>query len=114
MKPSTGQNVLRSCPSSPASSADAESGLSIVDVVQMLVRRKWFIVGSTLVCGLAAFVYSRTIIPEYEATATIRIDQERANSLGLGDLGAEARVVRQRTFRRRSLFCKVTRLRSPH
>jgi succinoglycan biosynthesis transport protein ExoP len=87
MKPSTGQNVLRSCPSSPASSADAESGLSIVDVVQMLVRRKWFIVGSTLVCGLAAFVYSRTIIPEYEATATIRIDQERANSLGLGDLG---------------------------
>ncbi len=67
---------------------EASPGLSIGQILQMILKHKWFILGSTLLCALVALVYARTATPIYEAEATLRIDQGRASSLGLGDLGS--------------------------
>ncbi len=67
---------------------EASQGLSIGQILQMLLKHKWFIIGCTLACSLVALIYARMATPIYEAEATIRIDPGRASSLGLGDLGS--------------------------
>ena len=65
---------------------ESESGLSLHDIFRMLAAHRWFILACGLVClaGSAFYVYHQK--PVYEATATLRIDQGRASSLGLSDL----------------------------
>jgi capsular exopolysaccharide synthesis family protein len=69
-------------------------GLSVGDIFKSLLKNKWLILASTLVCLLGAAVYCYVTKPVYEATASIRIDPTRAGSLGLSDLlsltGADA------------------------
>lgn len=67
-------------------------GLSIGQIVQMLLKHKWFIIGCTLACALVALVYVKLARPVYEAEATVRIDQARVSSLGLGDLASPGGV----------------------
>ena len=62
-----------------------ESGLSAVDLFQIILRKLWFILACTLICGLIGYIYAATSTPLYEATASIRIDPGRANSLGFSD-----------------------------
>jgi capsular exopolysaccharide synthesis family protein len=52
----------------------------------MLMRHKWFIVISVLAGIVIALLYIRSVVPIYQATASIRIDPGRAGSLGLADL----------------------------
>lgn len=66
---------------------EAPPGLSVGQILQMLLKHKWFIVGCTLICAVLAFVYAKRATPLYEAEATLRIDPGRASSLGLGELG---------------------------
>ena len=66
-------------------------GLSIGQILQMLAKHKGFIIGCTLACALVAFVYDEVAKPIYEATATVRIDESRASSLGLnGNLNGDS------------------------
>ena len=65
---------------------ESAPGLSIGQILRMLLKHKWFIVGCTVLCALIAFIYIKAVTPIYEATATIRIDPSRAGSLGLNDL----------------------------
>jgi capsular exopolysaccharide synthesis family protein len=63
-----------------------DGGLTLNDLVKMLMRHKWFILICLVVCGTVAYLYGRSATPIYEATATIRIDPSRASSLGLQEL----------------------------
>ena len=81
--PQRKRNVRASAP------PEAPPGLSFGQILQMLLKHKWFIVGCTLICAIVALVVARMSTPIYEAAATLRIDQGRASSLGLGDLGAQ-------------------------
>ncbi len=86
MTPDTGQPDVRFNQRSRNSSPDPAPGLSVGQIFGMLAKHKWYIVASTLLFALAALVYVKLAKPVYEATATIRIDQGRASSLGINDL----------------------------
>ena len=66
--------------------ADEIDGLSVSDIVRMLMSQKLFILGCTTVCIVIALIYASSVTPIYQATATMRIDPSRASSLGLNDL----------------------------
>jgi len=65
---------------------DTGSSLTLADILSMLMRHKWFIVISVLAGIVIALLYIRSVVPIYQATASIRIDPGRAGSLGLADL----------------------------
>lgn len=69
---------------------DSGSSLTLADILSMLTRHKWFIVISVLAGTVIALLYIRSVVPIYEATASIRIDPGRASSLGLADLAGGA------------------------
>ena len=73
---------------SKSTTLDSAPGLSVGQVLRMLAKHIWFIVGCTAVCGLVAYLYAKSLTPIFEATASMRIDEGRARSLGLGDLVA--------------------------
>jgi capsular exopolysaccharide synthesis family protein len=58
----------------------------------MLKSHIWFIVACTLICLICSAIYVKVKVPVYEATATLRIDQGRASSLGLSDFQSSAAV----------------------
>jgi capsular exopolysaccharide synthesis family protein len=70
----------------PNAESSSDAGLTISDLVKMLMRHKWFIVTCLVVCATVAYLYGRSATPIYESTATIRIDPSRASSLGLQEL----------------------------
>jgi succinoglycan biosynthesis transport protein ExoP len=72
-------------PPSP-SHADVDSGLTIADIARTLRSHLLLIVGCGAVCVACSLIYLYLTKPVYEAVATIRIDPERASSLGLNDL----------------------------
>ena len=59
------------------------SAPSVGDFIRTYI---WLILACTSVSVLASFIYLKYQKPVYEAAAVIRIDPERAGSLGLGDL----------------------------
>ena len=67
-------------------SPEVSPGLTVGQIFGMLAKGKWYIAASTLLFFLAALAYVLFAKPVYEATATIRIDQSRASSLGISDL----------------------------
>jgi succinoglycan biosynthesis transport protein ExoP len=72
------------------SGAESEESLSILDLLQSLLRHKLLIVSCVLVSLLCAGVYLTIARPVYEASASLRIDPARASSLGLSDLLSSA------------------------
>ncbi len=60
--------------------------LSIGDLLQVFLHRKWIILGLTLVCLLLATAYFLVATNKYTATATIEINKDNSMSLGLDDL----------------------------
>ena len=65
---------------------DRSSDLSFGDIFRLLRRRIFLIIACTVVGTALALAYALTATPIYEATASLRIDPARADSLGLGDL----------------------------
>lgn len=61
-------------------------GMSFGDVFRTLGKHKWFILVCALVGLSISAVYIHFATPIYEAGATLRIDPNRASSLGLNEL----------------------------
>jgi capsular polysaccharide biosynthesis protein len=47
--------------------------LSILDIVKLVLRKIWFVVGVTVICALAALIISNMITPKYRATASMYV-----------------------------------------
>src|ERR1700740_1536078 len=65
--------------------ARAEEGMTLGDILQSLLRHRWFIAA----CAAASVALSRLYLklkpPVYEASAVVRIDPERADTLAISD-----------------------------
>jgi len=74
------------------------------DLVGVIRRHLWLILGSTGVCVAAAVAYVMLVRPSYTASASVRIDDRRQGSatsdlLGLGgpnEVGTEVEMIRSR------------------
>jgi capsular exopolysaccharide synthesis family protein len=63
------------------------SSLSLTDIIRMFTRHIWFILACVVIGFVIAKLYTNRLVPIYQATASFRMDPNRASSLGLGDLG---------------------------
>jgi polysaccharide biosynthesis transport protein len=81
-----------STPSSPAlplpemPSTPATVGQSLMDARRILWPRKYLIISIVALALIVSFIYAKTRIPLYEATATAEIDTSRSESMGLSDV----------------------------
>jgi capsular exopolysaccharide synthesis family protein len=71
----------------PEETESGGSSLSLMDIVRMFTRHIWFILACVVVGFVIAKLYTNRLVPVYQATASFRMDPNRASSLGLGDLG---------------------------
>lgn len=58
--------------------------LSLHSIIQTLVRRRWWIIGSTVLGAACAILVIVFMKPVYQATATIELNKANSDSLGLG------------------------------
>lgn len=86
MRPLTVPGSKTAAQPRPAEISDSDSGLSLSDILRMVTRQWIFIVTCVLLCVVLAYVYARSLTPIYEASGSMRLDPNRAGSLGLGDL----------------------------
>ncbi len=70
----------------PGSTPETESGLSISDILRMITRHWLFIVVCLVVCVGLAYFYAKSLTPIYESSASLRLDPNRAGSLGLNSI----------------------------
>src|ERR1700683_3479082 len=68
----------------------AQQQLSLVDIWQMLIRRKAAILGlgAAIFCLVAAYTFLKT--PVYEGVARLQIDPNRSGSLGFDETEKES------------------------
>ena len=59
---------------------------ALIDVRRVLFTRKYLILAIVAVAVIVSYIYAKTRIPMYEATATAEIDTSRSESIGLSDL----------------------------
>lgn len=60
----------------------AEDRIDLKAVWRTLVKHKWTIVGITLLCTLAAGVYTLRITPQYQSTVLLQIDRAAQKVVG--------------------------------
>jgi capsular exopolysaccharide synthesis family protein len=65
-------------------------GQSLMDVQRVLFSRKYLIISIIAVAVVVSFIYAKTRVPLYEATATAEIDTSRAQSMGLSDIAGSS------------------------
>jgi succinoglycan biosynthesis transport protein ExoP len=73
----------------PLGPSSAKDGLSLSDIGRILLKWKWLILASLLVCVLLGYMYSKTRVPLFEGTATIDLNPSQTN-MGLSDLIQES------------------------
>src|SRR5450631_3230761 len=80
-------------PASMERHTPGQQQLSVVDIWQMLIRRKAAILGlaAAICCLAAAYTFLKT--PVYEGVARLQIDPNRSGSLGLDDSEKESSAV---------------------
>jgi capsular exopolysaccharide synthesis family protein len=59
---------------------------SLMDVRRVLLANKYLIISIVAVSIIVSFIYAKTRVPLYEATATAEIDTSRGQSIGLSDI----------------------------
>ncbi len=64
----------------------APVGQSLMDARRVLFGRKYLILSIVAVAVIVSFIYAKTRVPLYEATATAEIDTSRSQSMGLSDI----------------------------
>lgn len=64
----------------------AAESAGLLEYWQMIVRRKWLLLGVALACGLAGFTISLLQTPMYQARASLEIQGPNENFLNLKDL----------------------------
>lgn len=80
--------ITSAATTSPLSVALPGPGLSIADILRLLMRSKWIILAFLLIGLGASLVYVKLKTPIYEATVNLQIDPGRGSSLGLGELSS--------------------------
>jgi succinoglycan biosynthesis transport protein ExoP len=73
----------------PLGASSIKDGLSLADIARILLKWKWLILASLLVCVFLGYVYSKTRIPLFEGVATIDLNPSQTN-MGLSDLIQES------------------------
>src|ERR1700753_1257925 len=73
----------------PLGPSSAKDGLSLADIGRILLKWKWLILASLLVCVLLGYMYSKTRVPLFEGTATIDLNPSQTN-MGLRALIQES------------------------
>jgi succinoglycan biosynthesis transport protein ExoP len=85
--------------------AESEAGddeINLKDIFRTLLKHKWMIVGTTLLCVLAAAVYTLRVTPLYRSTALLQIDRAAQKVVGFNsevdlDQGASSEALQLRT-----------------
>lgn len=62
-----------------------DEGLTLGDILQRLLFHRWFITGCALACVALSVLYLNLRPPVYEASAVLRIDPGRAETLAISD-----------------------------
>lgn len=65
-----------------AQAAEADDEIDLRAIFRSLLKHKWMIVGITLLCTLAAAVYTLRVTPQYESTALIQIERAAQKVVG--------------------------------
>ena len=86
----------------PHGALDASDEIDLKAIVRTLMRHKWTIVGSTLLCMLAAALYTLRVTPQYESTALLQIERAAQKVVGFNserdlDQGTSAEALTLRT-----------------
>jgi len=94
---------------------------TLIDVRRVLFTRKYLILAIVAVALIGSFIYAKTRVPMYQATATAVIDTSRSESIGLSDLvgssGEGTTRVQTEAFRitgRSLIFRAVAELAAEH
>jgi len=66
-------------------SARSDEGITLGDILQRLLFHRWFILACAVACVALSLLYLRLRPPVYEASAVLRIDPGRAESLAISD-----------------------------
>ena len=74
-------------PFKDAASEPAAKTHSLIDARRILFSRKYLILAIVAIALIVSFIYAKTRVPLFEATATAEIDTSRSQSLGLSDIG---------------------------
>jgi polysaccharide biosynthesis transport protein len=82
--------------------AEADDEIDLKAIFRTLLKHKWTIVGSTLLCTLAAVVYTLRVTPQYESKALLQIERAAQKVVGFNsevelDQGASAETLSLRT-----------------
>ncbi len=59
---------------------------SLIDARRVLFTRKYLVLSVVVIALTVSFIYAKTRVPMYEATATAEIDTSRSESIGLSDI----------------------------
>ena len=70
----------------PKPVVQADEPYSIAEVTDIVVRRKWVILGSVLLGLLLALAASLLMTPKYESVSVIEINKENSDALGLDSM----------------------------
>lgn len=95
--------------------SSAGSPLDIRQLLLSVYRYKWIIIALGLVAALSAAFYAHTLVPIYQARATLLIDTEEANVVSIQDVystgykGYEYRQTQYELLRSRNLAERVVR-----
>ena len=73
-------------PSPEAQPGPASAVQSLMDVRRVLFAHKYLIIAIVAVAVILSFIYAKTRVPLFEATATAEIETSRNQSMGLSDL----------------------------
>ena len=82
----------------PAEEVEQESGVNLLEIWRIIYKHKW-VIAATVVASLAlGFTLTALTQPIYTATATLKIDREADNSVGLRDVQQFGRIGRDPEF----------------
>ena len=83
-------------------SADSDDEIDLKAIFRTLLKHKWMIMGVTLLCLLAAIVYTLRVTPQYESKALLQIERAAQKVVGFNsevelDQGSSAEALALRT-----------------
>ncbi len=97
---------------------EQQGRIAQIDILQMALsvyRHKWAILALSLLAGLIAFLYANTLVPIYQAQATLLIEAEDTNIVSIQDVystgyrGYEYRETQYQLLQSRNLAERVVR-----
>ena len=82
----------------PEEEAERESGINLLELWRTIYKHKWVILATMVVSLAAGVAVTAMTRPTYSATATLKIDREANNAVGLRDVQNVERIGRDPEF----------------